>query len=119
METPVALGYFGDTINFVAAILLAWDPLRRKRVYLKQQADAKLPPEVEFMDHKNKPVPRGEVLERVLVSGETNRTRLGYVLLIVGFIALLGARVLENRARGAEQPQCSEIKPCAPAQTGR
>ena len=119
MEAPVALGFFGDTVNFIAAGLLAWDPLRRKRVYLKHQADAKLPPDLEFVDYKNKPVLRGEALERVLVSGETNRTRIGYILLIIGFIALFFARVLENRARGHEPPPCSQISTCTPAQTGR
>jgi hypothetical protein len=116
MELPVALGFFGDTINFVAAGLLAWDPLRRKRVYLKQQADARLPPEIQFFDHKNNPVPRGEALEKVLVSGETNRTRFGYVLLILGFTALFVARILETRG---EHPQCSQIRACVSPQTGR
>jgi hypothetical protein len=119
MEAPVALGFFGDTINFIAAGLLAWDPLSRKRVYLKQQADAKLPPEVEFVDYKNKPVLRGEALEKVLVSGETNRTRIGYVLLIIGFVALFFARCLENRARGEAQPPCAETRACTSPQTGR
>jgi hypothetical protein len=95
MELPAILGFTGDSINFISAVLLAWDPLSRKRVFLKQKADASLPTDVPFVDDKNKPIPRGDDLERVLVSGETTRARWGYALLILGFATLTLARGLE------------------------
>jgi len=116
MELPAILGFAGDSINFVAAILLVWDPRRREQVYLTVQADKTLPPEVEFLDYKGNAVPRGENLEKILVRGESIRSRVAYVMLIVGFALLIAARGLEARRAAQHEPPANP--PCIASPAG-
>lgn len=95
MELKHILGFGGDLSNFVAAILLAWDPVKRTKVFLKRRADDSLPTDLVFEGDDGNPLPRGEKLERYLVSGETRRSRAGYIFLFIGFGLLLLARSLE------------------------
>ncbi len=81
----LTVGLAGDFINFIASILLAWDPLFRERIYLSQKAGRTLPPEIQFLDYRGRTVQTPEQQEKVQVRGETNRTRFAYVMLIVGF----------------------------------
>lgn len=95
MDLKHVAGLSGDLSNFVAAILLAWDPMRRKQVFVRQEVDESLPHDVVFEDKDGNPLPRGTALEKVLVSGESLRSRLGYCFLFLGFSLLVLARSLE------------------------
>jgi membrane associated rhomboid family serine protease len=95
MELKHIVGLSGDLSNFVAAILLAWDPMRRKQIFVKKKVDQSMSQNIVLEDEDGNLLPRGEDLEKELVSGESFRSLLGYRLLFLGFSLLILARSLE------------------------
>lgn len=97
--TAIIIGLMGDSLTFFGSSLLAWDALKPEKAFQEEQkvitvrrhpALAKLTIEMD-----------GEVLSSdddiklVLMHRRAKKARIGYVLLALGFAALLATRLLE------------------------
>jgi hypothetical protein len=97
--TTIILGLSGDTLTFIGSTLLALDALRPERAFREEQrvitvrshpALAKLTVEMDGRTLVN-----DEDVKLVFMHRRANKAKLGYVLLAVGFAALLVTRLLE------------------------
>ena len=91
-------GLTGDSINFVAAVLLVIDPALRSVRQLKSHVQALLPPDVPSVEPDGSPTLPAAEREKKEADAESLRSKWAFVLLFIGFSLLLAARILEIRA---------------------
>jgi hypothetical protein len=99
MELARLLGYFGDGVTFVSGIFLAWDAIRSESEFVEA---------TKILEGMKHPVMHGVKvkLDQMIITNEKGVERVfrrrasrkaiyGSILLTLGFMLLLGARISE------------------------
>ncbi len=103
MSPATILGFAGDTLTFAGGLILSLDALGREREFRKQKDWLATIKEfksvqltrrgIRLLDEKS--------VELVFIRLSVHRSLWGTVLVTIGFVALLGSRVLEALAKAA------------------
>lgn len=103
MTPAMMLGFAGDTLTFLGGVILSVDALGREREYRKQKDWVQTIKEFKGVELTRRGIRLLDEnsVELVFIRLAVTRSIWGTAIVTLGFVALLGSRVLEALARTA------------------
>jgi hypothetical protein len=104
MTLASLLGFAGDSLTFVGGFILSLDALRRDKEFRGQKALAGVVKDLTGIELTKDGIKliSGEAVERVFIRQSVRRAVWGTIIMTLGFIALLGSRIVEAAGPVAE-----------------